>query len=138
MRLNTLALIAVLAPAVLAPVGVAGAATVGAPGAAHAWLATVDSRAYADSWATAGGLFRSQITAESWAAALKNVREPMGAVVSRKLAGETETTTLPGAPDGHYDVITFTTAFAAKASATETVVMAEEPTGWKTVGYFIK
>ena len=132
MLLKTLAALDVLAPAA------ALAATAGAPDAAQVWLATVDKGAYADSWTAAGTLFRAQITADKWAAALKGVREPLGAVVSRKLASEKETATLPGAPDGHYDVITFTTSFAAKASAVETVVMAEEPTGWKTIGYFIK
>ena len=132
MLLKTLTALAVLAPVA------ALAATSGAPDAASSWLATVDKGAYADSWTAAGTLFRSQITAEKWAAALKGVREPLGAVVSRKLANETETASLPGAPAGHYDVITFTTSFASRPTATETVVLAEEPTGWKTIGYFIK
>lgn len=125
-----------IALAVLAPVA-ALAATAGAPDAASSWLATVDKGAYADSWAAGGALFRAQITADNWAAAAKTTRGPLGALVSRKLASETEKTRLPGAPDGHYDVITFTTSFAAKTSAVETVVMAQEPTGWKPIGYFI-
>ena len=94
MLLKTLAALVVLAPAA------ALAATAGAPDAAQVWLATVDKGAYADSWTAAGTLFRAQITADKWAAALKGVREPLGAVVSRKLASEKETATLPGAPDG--------------------------------------
>ena len=132
MLLKSLAALVLLAPVA------AMAATSGASDAASSWLALVDKGAYADSWTAAGGLFKSQITADKWAMALKSVREPLGAVASRKLATETETASLPGAPAGHYDVITFTTSFASKSGATETVVMAEEPAGWKPIGYFIK
>jgi len=129
--LKSLAVLAVLAPVA------AMAATSGAPDAASSWLAMVDKGAYADSWAASGALFRAQITADNWAAAAKTTRGPLGALVSRKLASESEKTTLPGAPAGHYDIITYTSAFAAKSAAVETVVMAEEPTGWKPIGYFI-
>lgn len=132
MMLKTLTALALLAPAA------AIAATAGASTAASSWLAIVDKGAYAESWAGAGALFRAQITAANWAAAAQATRGPLGAVLSRKLASETEKASLPGAPDGHYDVITFTTSFAAKSSATETVVMTEEPAGWKPIGYFIK
>jgi serine/threonine-protein kinase len=59
-------------------------------------------------------------------------------VISRHLANDQRATSLPGAPDGHYAVLRFSTVFTHKRQATETVVMAQEPSGWRTDGYFIR
>jgi hypothetical protein len=50
----------------------------------------------------------------------------------------TKAKSLPGAPDGDYEVVQFQTRFANKAAATETVVLSREATGWKVDGYFIR
>ncbi len=118
--------------------GAAQAAPVAGADAALAWLTLVDHGAYAESWATAGTLFKSHISNTDWAGQLKPTREPLGAVISRKQASEREMTSLPGAPDGHYELLTFNTDFNAKKEAVETVILAAEPTGWKVDGYFIK
>jgi hypothetical protein len=73
-----------------------------------------------------------------WAKIVKPTRAPLGGAKSRTVASETTTTSLPGAPDGHYQIAKFNTEFAAKHAAVETVVLAEEPGGWKVDGYFIK
>ena len=130
-RITALALI------LLAP-WAARAAPTGGEDAALAWLASVDHGAYAKSWADSGTLFRAHLSDAEWARIVGPTREPLGAVKSRTLASETTTTALPGAPDGHYEIVRFNTAFAAKHVAVETVVLAEEPTGWKVDGYFIK
>jgi len=49
-----------------------------------------------------------------------------------------KTSALPGAPDGQYEMLEFQTSFALKKDATETVVLAREPSGWKVDGYFIR
>jgi serine/threonine-protein kinase len=116
----------------------AAAAPVGGVDAALAWLASVDHGAYARSWADSGTLFRSHLSDAEWAKIVKPTREPLGAVKSRTLASETTTSSLPGAPDGHYEIVRFSTEFAAKHAAVETVVLTDEPTGWKVDGYFIK
>jgi hypothetical protein len=54
------------------------------------------------------------------------------------LKGITRSKSLPGAPDGDYEVVQFQTSFANKAIATETVVLSHEASGWKVDGYFIK
>ena len=61
----------------------------------------------------------------------------MGPVSSRVLKGVTKAKSLPGAPDGEYEIVKFKTSFAHKADATETVVLSREASGWKVVGYFI-
>jgi hypothetical protein len=102
------------------------------------WLTLVDRAQYGDSWAEAGGLFRGQITEHDWAGRIAAVRAPLGPVVTRMVAAQNYTRTLPGLPDGDYDVVRFTTAFQHKPEAVETVILQKEDKGWKVDGYFIK
>ena len=132
MRLKRLAIVAI-------PMGLAWAA-VAAPAVPDAvrWLTLVDTGHYAESWRDAGALFKSHVTAASWEAQVKPVREPLGAVILRSPGDEKEMSQLPGAPDGDYKIVTFNTRFANKRAAVETVVLAREAAGWKVDGYFIK
>jgi hypothetical protein len=102
------------------------------------WLSLVDSGQYAQSWAAAGTLFKTQITASGWEAKVRPLRTNFGPVISRKPGGEKHATQLPGAPDGDYRILTFNTRFAHKQAAVETVVLAHEAAGWRVDGYFIK
>jgi hypothetical protein len=106
--------------------------------AAETWVSLIDARRWNDSWAAAGTLFKSQMPDARWASTIASVREPLGAVSSRALKGITRSKSLPGAPDGDYEVVQFQTSFANKAIATETVVLSHEASGWKVDGYFIK
>jgi hypothetical protein len=73
-----------------------------------------------------------------WASTIQPVRDPLGAVSSRSVKSITKTKSLPGAPDGEYEVVQFQTSFANKSAATETVVVSHEASGWKVDGYFIR
>jgi len=107
--------------------------------AANAWLALVDAGKYGDSWTSAAALFKNAVTKEQWTAQAKAARQPLGALVSRKVSTRTAATSLPGAPDGHYVVIQYESIFANKKSAVETVTPMLEPDGtWHVSGYFIK
>jgi len=107
--------------------------------AAKKWLALVDAGSYADSWTEAAEYFRNAVTQEQWAKAAEAVRQPLGDLVSRELKSAEFTTSLPGAPDGEYVVIQFTSEFENKASAVETVTPMKDPDGrWRVSGYFIK
>jgi hypothetical protein len=101
-------------------------------------LSLIDSKSWDQSWSAAGTVFKSQMSAGGWVSAAQPVREPLGAVSSRSLKSVTKTSSLPGAPDGEYEVLQFQTSFAQKSDATETVVLAHEPAGWKVDGYFIR
>ena len=116
----------------------AHAASAGGAQVALTWLAIVDHGSYAESWTASGALFRSNISDAEWLAKIKPTRKPLGPVMSRRLTSEKQATSLPGVPDGQYDVLTFSTEFAAKHDAVETVVLADEPGGWKVDGYFIR
>ncbi|MDV3256720.1 MAG: DUF4019 domain-containing protein [Sphingomonas sp.] len=106
--------------------------------AANSWVGLIDSKRWDDSWSAAGTLFRSQMPQPRWATTISPVRGPLGAVSSRVLKKVTKSSSLPGAPDGEYEVVEFQTSFENMANATETVVLAREEAGWKVVGYFIR
>ncbi|MGD8439591.1 MAG: DUF4019 domain-containing protein, partial [Holophagae bacterium] len=83
--------------------------------------------------------FRNAVSQEQWAKAAEAVRQPLGKLASRELKSAEFTTTLPGAPDGEYVVIQFTSTFENKTSAVETVTPMKDPNGsWRVSGYFIK
>lgn len=105
---------------------------------ANAWVNLVDAKRWDESWSAAGTLFKTQMPQARWASTIEPVRKPLGPVLSRNLKGVTKAKTLPGAPDGDYEIVQFDTSFANKAAATETVVLAHEPSGWKVDGYFIR
>ena len=74
-----------------------------------------------------------------WETKAAAAREPLGKVVSRKIASQQLTHKLPGAPDGTYVVLTFDTRFEHKQAAVETVTFLQEKKGeWKAAGYYIK
>jgi hypothetical protein len=106
--------------------------------AATSWLALVDTGNYAQSWKTAGTFFRSRVTEAQWEAAAEAARGALGAVKARDVSGIDFSTTLPGAPDGRYAVITFDTKFANKAAAIETIAMAMDGGSWKAIGYHVR
>jgi hypothetical protein len=107
--------------------------------AANTWLALVDSGKYAESWTTGATYFKNAITSANWTMAAHAARDPLGALVSRKVSTHTAATSLPGAPDGHYVVIQYQAVFANKKSAIETVTPMQEADGtWHVSGYFIK
>lgn len=116
----------------------ASAAADAATADALGWVKLIDSGRYAESWAGTGGLFRASVTQDAWAQKVAAVRKPLGAVTRRTFANKQEATSLPGAPDGHYEILQFNTVFANKAAAVETVVLSHEPGGWRVDGYFIR
>jgi len=107
--------------------------------AANKWLALVDQNKYAESWKEAADLFRHTVQSDLWVASLKALREPLGKLISRKVKSAVYKTTLPGAPDGQYVVIEFTSSFKHKKTAVETVTpMLGKDGVWRVSGYFIK
>ena len=106
---------------------------------AKAWLSLVDEGKYSDSWNEAAGYFKDAIKEERWQETLQGVRKPLGKVISREVKSKSYHTSLPGAPDGEYVVITFETVFENKKSAIETVTpMMDKDGKWRVSGYFIK
>jgi len=106
---------------------------------AEQWLAMVDEGNYARSWKEAAELFRDAVTQGQWEQSLHGVRKPLGKLMSRKVTTTTYRTSLPGAPDGEYVVVEFTSSFEKKKSAVETVTpMMDKDGKWRVSGYYIK
>ncbi len=102
------------------------------------WLQLIDRADYNDAFEQAAAAMRSGTETE-FARAIGQTRAPLGPLQSRKLHGEKETSKLPGAPDGHYVITQYDSAFAHKHTATETIIAVEEPDKtWRVTGYFIK
>jgi hypothetical protein len=106
--------------------------------AATEWLALVDAAQYGESWDEASSFLRAAVTREDWERQVGAVRGALGAVRERKVRSRTSTTSLPGAPDGHYVVIELSTSFAQKAEAVETVTPRLEDGAWKVSGYYVR
>lgn len=105
---------------------------------ALAWVALVDDQKWDESWQAAASIFKSQVTAQQWAAAAEQARSPLGALTKRTLKGVTKTTKLPGAPDGEYELLEFQSSFAQRKEAVETVILTRQGADWKVAGYFIR
>ena len=105
---------------------------------AQTWLATVDQGKYDQSWAMASTYFKSMITKDQWSQTMLG-RKSLGDLVSRNLKEKQQFTSLPGAPDGEYYVLTFNTVMKNKSSAVETLTLMLDQDGqWRMAGYFIR
>jgi hypothetical protein len=105
--------------------------------AAKEWLAVVDKGDYQSSWDQAGSIFKSRMTAQVWGIIAATARAPLGAVTSRTTLKVTTSRTMAGQPNGQYAEVQFTSAFATKASAVETVSLQMESGHWAVMGYII-
>lgn len=106
---------------------------------AEKWLKLVDQGKYIESWKESADYFKRAVSQEQWEQAMKSGREPLGKLISRKVANALYTTSLPGAPDGQYVVIQFNTSFENKKSGIETVTpMVDKDGRWRVSGYYIK
>ncbi len=106
---------------------------------ATAWVELLDTGKYAVSWTQAGASFQEALLQEKWVTMAAKARDPLGKVLSRAVSKSEYTESLPGAPDGKYVVVEFTTSFEQKKSGAETAIMSLEKDGaWRAVGYFIK
>jgi hypothetical protein len=136
---NRMLWLAVVLVVVQIAVGAQSAQTGPAETSASAWLSLVDTQNYGASWDQASGFFRGKISREQWSAAARGARTPFGELQKRTLKSATAATTLPGAPDGEYVVVQFTSVFEHKAAAVETVTVTHEADrAWRVVGYFIR
>jgi len=106
--------------------------------AAEAWLKLVDAGQYGASWDEASAMFRKAVSRSVWEAQVAAAREPLGKVLSRKLASKQLTHELPGAPDGTYVVLVYDTRFEHKERAHETVTVALDGGRFRGAGYFIR
>ena len=110
-----------------------------AQAAAREWLALTDRADAQASWNAAGKKFQAAMPATGWGDALAKARTPLGSMKSRTIFKTDFKKSFPGAPDGDYALIIYTTSFANKAEGHETLTLERESDGkWRVVGYFIR
>jgi hypothetical protein len=74
-----------------------------------------------------------------WPKVINGARARFGKFQSRKLTVTRFTTTIPGAPEGKYVIIDYSSRFEKRKDAVESVAPMQEKDGsWKVSGYFIK
>jgi hypothetical protein len=106
--------------------------------AAEGWLKLIDTGQYGAAWDEASASFRKVVTRALWEKKAAAAREPLGKMLSRKVASKQLTHELPGAPDGTYVVLTFDTRFEHKERGVETVVMMLDDGKFRGSSYFIR
>lgn len=110
-----------------------------AEAAALAWLALTDRGDGDASWQGTSADFQRVVSPEVWRTSLEKAQGPLGRPVERKLQSATYATELPGAPDGEYVVLQYTTRFEHKQNGGETVTLSREADGaWRIAGYFVR
>jgi hypothetical protein len=106
--------------------------------AGRQWLSLCDQAKYGESWETAATYFKNAVKKEQWEQMAAAVRKPLGKVENRDVKSHNYQTTAPGAPDGEYVIIQFSTVFENKKESTETVtMMMDQDRGWRVSGYFV-
>lgn len=110
-----------------------------APDTVTAWLQQIDHHEYQASWKNASQYLQHAINQPQWERIIKTVREPIGAVISRRHMITQYATHLPGIPDGTYAILQFDSKFTKKDSTIESVVFTKEAVGqWRAIGDSMK
>ncbi|WP_340586118.1 helix-turn-helix domain-containing protein [Erythrobacter alti] len=105
---------------------------------AETFVALVDDGRWEDSWENAGPYFQSQASVAEWTSLIEAVRPELGEVRSREVVQTQHLETVPGAPEGDYTILQFSTEFANREEAIETIMMMRGDDGLQVVGYFIQ
>jgi hypothetical protein len=108
--------------------------------AASKWLSVVDAGNYAEAYAMLPARERSGGDAieKQWVGSQRLRRTPLGRTLSRKFVKAYFARTLPGAPDGYYELLMYKTSFQHKAQANEGVTLTKESGHWQVSGYRIR
>jgi hypothetical protein len=138
-KIQTSALFLLIIVCLVCTHSIAGEAEKDALKSAEEWLILIDTGEYGLSWDNAAELFKKAVTKEQWEKTLEALRPAMGDLIFRNVKSATYANSLPGAPDGEYVVIQFSTKFTNKKSAIETVTPMKDPDGkWRVSGYYIR
>jgi hypothetical protein len=138
MRRRCFRTLLVLVGVLSAGVAYGGSQEDSAVAAANQWLALVDGGQYGESWKRAAILFRNAVSESKWETSISVARDPMGKFISREVLSAQFMTSLPGAPDGKYVVIQYSSVFENKRAAVETITPMLDDGEWRVSGYYIK
>jgi DNA-binding CsgD family transcriptional regulator len=100
---------------------------------ARDWLVLHDEGRWREAYDATTRSFRKLNTVERWTEVAREVRPPLGAVISRVLISQES---VPAPPAG-VQVVKFRTSFANKENTVETISLTREDGAWKVVGIYI-
>jgi len=107
--------------------------------AADEWLVLVDAGKLPESWQKLEPAFAKKVGKKKWTSALNEIRSPLGKLTSRALKSAEYTKELPGAPEGEYVIVQFTSSFERKKEATEKVtLLLGRDLFWRVASYSVK
>ena len=104
------------------------------------WLSVVDAGNYAQAYAMLPARIRAGGDAleKQWLGSYRARRTPLGRTLSRQFVEAYFARTLPGSPDGYYELLMYKTSFQHKARATEGVTLTKESGHWQVSGYRVR
>jgi hypothetical protein len=105
--------------------------------AAEKWLALLDAGEYGKAWDAGAKLFQERVPRERWVENLPKDRS-FGKLKERRSEVASFRTSLPGAPDGEYVTVRFSSNFENKNDAEELMTLVFENGAWRVLGYGIR
>jgi hypothetical protein len=106
--------------------------------AAEEWLKLIDSADYGKAWDECATVFRDRVPRQQWIDGLPKRRAEFGTFKSRKFNGAGYSASLPGAPDGDYVTVRYSSDFEKNPSAEEVVTLTLQSGTWRPVGYLFR
>jgi Protein of unknown function (DUF4019) len=107
--------------------------------ATERWLALVDAGKYGESWDQAAPILKNSSSRKDWMAYLKEKREHLGRVLSRKLLKADPLKNVPGLPPGQFVGMQYRTTFEKLKNAVEVVVPVLDKDGqWRVSEYVVQ
>ena len=106
--------------------------------AAGEWLKLIDSGAYGKAWDECAPLFREKISRQQWSEGLPKNRAEVGTLKARNVKGTAYRTTVPGAPDGEYVTVLFSSDYEKNPAAEELVTLTLQAGAWRPIGYLLR
>lgn len=106
---------------------------------ARTWVALLDAGNYDESWKRASDQLKKAVSRKKWKTSMTPLRSSLGSPGTRQEKSVELTREVVGAPDAQYAVVEFTTAFANKATATETFTLVWDKDGhWRVSSYAVR
>lgn len=102
--------------------------------AAKAWLASVDSNRYADSYDKMSSLSKFTVKKDEWIQIMEKTRRPFGSVTSREVQDQRTAIDPSGMPRGDYIVMFYKTKFSHQTGY-ELVTLYREDGKWTVLTY---
>jgi len=107
--------------------------------ATEQWLALVDAGKYGESWDAAAPILKNTTGRKDWIAYLKDKRERLGKMVSRKLQKADPLKNVPGLPPGQFVGIQYRTSFEKLKNGVEVVIPVLDQDGkWRVSEYVVQ